>query len=183
MSRLFGEIRQIAFVVQDIDAAMHYWSQTLGIGPFFIKREIKLLDYRYYSEAQPSPTISIALANSGGLQVELIQQHDETASIYRDFLQSGRSGLQHVSSWVTRAGFDERRAALLKQGVTLAQEGTIASSGVRLAYFATEQAGGGAGLIFEMADLLEPAQYQRVMGIADAAAQWDGVIAVHEGAK
>ncbi len=183
MSRLFGEIRQIAFVVQDIDDAMHYWSQTLDIGPFFIKREIQLLDYRYYGEALPSPTISIALANSGTLQVELIQQHDEAASIYRDFLQSGRTGLQHVSSWVTRDEFDQRRTALLAQGVQLAQEGTIASSGVRLAYFATEQTGGAGGLIFEMADLLEPAQYQRVMGIAQAAAEWDGVNAVHEGAK
>ncbi|WP_220348412.1 hypothetical protein [Alkalilimnicola ehrlichii] len=28
MSRLFGEIRQIAFVVRDIDQAMPYWART-----------------------------------------------------------------------------------------------------------------------------------------------------------
>ncbi len=35
MSIKFGEIRQIAFVVKDIDAAMVYWFEVLGIGPFF----------------------------------------------------------------------------------------------------------------------------------------------------
>lgn len=31
MSRIFGEIRQIAFVVANIDESMRYWSETLGI--------------------------------------------------------------------------------------------------------------------------------------------------------
>lgn len=45
MSCAFGEIRQIAFVVSDIDAAMRYWANTLGIGPFFIKRRITLAGF------------------------------------------------------------------------------------------------------------------------------------------
>jgi hypothetical protein len=172
VSRLFGEIRQIAFVVEDIDRAMDYWSNVLGIGPFFIKRHLSLVDFTYRGKAQVSPVISIALANSGLVQVELIQQHDSVASIYKDFLDGGRRGLQHVSSWVTRDEFDIRKRELLGKGVTLAQEGTIAASGVRLAYFDTEQSG--ASLIFEMADLKEPGQYERVMAIAEAATAWNG---------
>ena len=33
MSRFFGEIRQVAYLVPDIEAAMDYWSSVLGVGP------------------------------------------------------------------------------------------------------------------------------------------------------
>ena len=36
MSRTFGAIRQIAFIVHDLDAALRYWTETLGVGPFFV---------------------------------------------------------------------------------------------------------------------------------------------------
>lgn len=172
MSHLFGDIRQCAFVVPDIDQAMAYWAHTLGIGPFFDKRKLVLDNFTYRGLAQTSPCISIALTNSGRIQIELIQQHDQADSIYKEFLASNRQGLQHVSSWVTRDEFDKRRSALLKQGYTLAQEGTIPASGVRLAYFDTERHN--TGLIFEMADLDEPLHQQRLMNIEKAAAAWDG---------
>ena len=35
MSKFFGEIRQLGYVVNDIEAAMDYWSKTLGVGPWF----------------------------------------------------------------------------------------------------------------------------------------------------
>lgn len=178
MSTVFGEIRQAAFVVEDIDAAMNYWTGTLGVGPFFIKRRVVLQDFKYRGREAPPPSISIALANSGALQIELIAQHDERTSIYRDFLASGRRGLQHVSSWVTRAEFDRRRAQLLAQGLTLAQEATIAASGVRLAYFATDIPPD--GIVFEIADLMEPGQRERIESIRKAALTWDGADPVRE---
>ncbi len=176
MSRIFGEMKQIAFVVRDIDGAMKYWTKTLAIGPFFIKREIHLADFRYYGKPSDSPSISIALANSGAMQIGLIQQHDETPRIYRDLLLGGSPGLQHIAAWTTRAGL--RKAQLLEGGAKLSQEGTIPSSGVRLAYFATDTEVG--GVVFEIADLREPGQYQRVLGIAEAAKSWDGRNAVRE---
>jgi hypothetical protein len=172
MSRLFGEIRQIAFVVSNIDESMQYWSGTLGVGPWFIKRGIVLANFRYYARVAPSPAISIALANSGGLQIELIEQHDDKPSIYRDFLIGGRSGLQHVSAWVTCPEFERIGTDLLRRGFQLAQEGTIASSGVRLAYFATDR--GPGTIVYEVSDLLDPKHYGRVQRIVEAARAWDG---------
>jgi hypothetical protein len=154
VSHIFGEIRQIAFVVPDIDDAMDYWANMLGIGPFFVKRKLVLADFVYRGCPSVSPTISIALANSGFIQIELIQQHDDVPSIYSEFISGGRSGLQHVSSWVTRDEFDAQKKAFLSRGIPIAQEATISSGGVRLAYFDTER--NGHGLIFEMADLNEP---------------------------
>jgi hypothetical protein len=54
----------------------------------------------------------------------------------------------------------------------------IPSSGVRLAYFDTGQTED--GIIFEVADLLEPNQYERILGIANRAEAWDGSNAVIE---
>ena len=179
MSRIFGEIRQIAFVVRDIDQAMEYWARTLGVGPFYIKRGLQFSDYRYQGRLQPSPSVSIALSQSGPVQIELIQQHDEHPSVYKDFLDRDREGLQHISSWHTRAGFDLKKAELLEQGLSLAQECTIPSSGVRLAYFATETPDG-QGLIFEISDLMEPRQLARVQSIARTAEKWNGEQAVIE---
>ena len=151
---------------------------TMGVGPFFIKRRIELSDYRYRGQAEVSPTISIALANSGFIQIELIQQHDDRASIYKDFLDRYPGGLQHVSSWLTRDAFDRKKQELQKAGLSISQEGTIASSGVRLAYFSTD--GKQGSMMFEIADLLEPEHYERVMGIRAAAEQWDGRQVVRE---
>ena len=34
MSRFFGEIRQVAYLAPDIEAAMDHWSRVLGVGPW-----------------------------------------------------------------------------------------------------------------------------------------------------
>ncbi len=178
MSKVFGEIRQLAFIVEDIDAAMEYWGDTLGIGPFFVKREIQFSDYEYRGKATISPVVSIALANSGFMQIELIQQHDNLVSIYKEFTDSGQKGLQHVSSWLTTKELGQKIAELLTKGYEIAQQCTIASSGVKLVYMSCEN--GPASFIFEMSDLKEPRHYERVMRIKAAHEQWDGATNVEE---
>ena len=42
MSRVFGPMRQMGFVVRDMDRALKYWTGTLGIGPFFVVRRLPL---------------------------------------------------------------------------------------------------------------------------------------------
>lgn len=178
MSRFFGPMRQIAFVVRDLDRALQYWTQTLGVGPFFVLRNLPPEQYRYRGQPSPPPVVSIALGNSGDLQVEIIQQHDERPSAYREFLDSGREGFQHVSAWLTRAEYDATMAAHLKDGRTVVHEGVIPGSGVRFAYFATEAAPG--GLMYEIADVLESPAYPLMQMIAGAARGWDGTEPVRE---
>jgi len=178
MSRTYGPIRQIAFVVRDLDDALRYWTQTLGVGPFFVLRNVSPDDYRYRGEPSPSPRMSLALGNSGDLQVEIIEQHDDAPSAYRDFLDSGREGMQHVSSWVTRDEYDAVMKRMLDDGVEVAHSGAMAAAGVRFAYFATDAAPG--GLLYEMADVLEPQIYPLMEMVAAAAKDWDGTDPVRE---
>ncbi|MCC6849847.1 MAG: VOC family protein [Deltaproteobacteria bacterium] len=178
MSRRFGVIRQIAFVVRDLERARAYWSDTLGVGPFFVLRELRPDTFRYRGAPSPPPAVTIALANSGDVQVELIQPLDDRPSAYRDFLASGREGLQHVSSWLTRAEYDAACARLAAAGVSVAHEGAMMGGGVRFAYFATDAAAG--GVMYEIADVAEPAVFPMMRMIADAAREWDGSDPVRE---
>ena len=66
-----GPVRQIGYVVTDLDQAMTGWLE-LGVGPWFVMRGLALqADYR----GEPcETTLSLAFANSGEMQIELIQQ-------------------------------------------------------------------------------------------------------------
>ncbi len=178
MSRLFGPIRQIAFVVHDLDASLHYWTETLGVGPFFALRNVSPVQYQYRGQPSEPPRLHLALGNSGDLQVEIIQQLDERPSAYRDFLRDGREGFQHVSAWLTRAEYDATMAAHLRAGGTVAHEGVIPGSGVRFAYFATDA--GHGGLLYEIADVIGSPGEGMMRFIAEAARNWDGSDPVRE---
>jgi catechol 2,3-dioxygenase-like lactoylglutathione lyase family enzyme len=166
MSRVFGDIRQNGYVVRDIEAAMKHWTQVLGIGPFFYMPHLEAETFVY--RGKPSGVdMSIALANSGDLQIELIQQHNDEPSLYKDFLDAGREGLQHVSSWV--ADIQPEIDRLTAAGHVIAQEGTLAG-GIRFVYFDTEQH---PGTVFEMSNLAGALAALPQM-VADAARNWDG---------
>ena len=89
MSRFFGPLRQMGFVVRDIDKAMRHWVEVCGVGPWFYADRLPLDGYRYKGRAYDIPHLSIALANSGDVQLELIQQRCQTPSLYWDFLNAG----------------------------------------------------------------------------------------------
>jgi catechol 2,3-dioxygenase-like lactoylglutathione lyase family enzyme len=172
MSRIFGEMRQIAFVVRDLEKTLDYWTRTLGVGPFFMMREIVPDNYRYRGKPVPPPRVSIALGFSGEFQVEIIQQHDDNPSAYRDYLGAGHEGFQHVSSWMTRAEYDRAVPELVRSGLSVAHEGAIPGSGLRFIYFATDSMPGGP--LYEISEAREPSIYPTMMKIRDLARGWDG---------
>lgn len=133
MSRRFGPIRQNGYVVHDIDAALAHWTGVLGVGPFFYFERVPIEDFRHRGE--PSPVeVSIALANWGDLQIELIQQRNDAPSMYRDFLAAGHEGLQHVACWYE--SLDGILAEVAAAGTPVGQSGTIGERG-RFAYLET----------------------------------------------
>ena len=166
MSRLFGELRQIGIVVRDIEAAMHHWTQMLGVGPFYYVDRVPVRDFRYHDE--PSDLVmSVALANTGNLQIELIQQRNDAPSMYRDFLARQGEGLQHVAYWTET--FDADMERLTGQGYRVGQQGEIGRNG-RFVYFETETH---PGTVVELSEISgrKGAFFKE---IRDAAAAWDG---------
>jgi Glyoxalase/Bleomycin resistance protein/Dioxygenase superfamily len=167
MSRIFGPIRQNGYVVRDVEAAMRHWTQVLGVGPFFYFEKVPIQDFRYHGA--PSPLeVSIALANSGSLQIELIQQRNDAPSTYRDFLTVGHEGLQHVAYWTK--SFDEDMERVRKLGYEVAQSGTIGGANGRFVYLLTE---GHPGTIVELSEV-SGAKGRFFEHIAEVAQTWDG---------
>ncbi|RYF36289.1 MAG: VOC family protein [Comamonadaceae bacterium] len=137
MSRLFGPARQVGYVVRDIESAMLEWSR-LGVGPWFYKEKVVSTEFRYFGKASQLPKLSIALANSGDLQLELIQQRDDAPTLYRDSLARSGEGAQHLAYW-TRDKFDAFCAALLERGYTEGHAGRMGAQRGRFAYFVHAQ--------------------------------------------
>ena len=166
MSRIFGNVRQNGYVVRDIEAAMAHWTEVLGVGPFYYIEKVEVENFTYKGEASDAD-MSIALANSGDLQIELIQQRNDAPSMYRDFLEAGHEGLQHMAYWTTNFQSDYDR--LLAQGFTVGQAGQIGENG-RFVYFETE---GHPGTVIELSDISGP-KGGFFKHIAEVASTWDG---------
>ncbi|AWJ82446.1 VOC family protein [Azospirillum sp. TSH58] len=166
MSRFFGQIRQAGYVVDDIEAAMDYWSRTLGIGPWFYNERVPIRNYTYRGERYEVHN-SVALANSGPLQMELIQTRNDAPSMYRDFLKAGRTGLQHVAYWTEDYDADLER--LTGQGFKPVMSGEVGEKG-RFVYFDTEYH---PGTVIELSEVAGPKGKMFDL-IRNASLDWDG---------
>jgi catechol 2,3-dioxygenase-like lactoylglutathione lyase family enzyme len=171
MSRLFGNIRQMAMVVTDAEATMREWVR-FGVGPFFVFRNFEVHDYRYLGKPEAGPLLTLGFAHSGDLQIEIIQQHNEVPSGYRDFLLEGHAGVHHVCAWPeTAQEYDRKRADLLAAGYELVHEGGTQEPIARFAYFRTTLPG---GICFELSEALIPWMRPMTETVAAAAVNWDG---------
>lgn len=166
MSRFFGEIRQLGYVVEDIEAAMDYWSRSLGVGPWYYNPKVPIRNYSYRG-ASYAPHNSVALANSGPLQVELIQTRNDVPSMYRDFQRAGHTGLQHVAYWTQQYDADLDR--LMRQGFKPVMSGEVGENG-RFVYFDTEYH---PGTVIELSEVAGP-KGRLFDTIRRAAQGWDG---------
>ena len=162
MPILPGAVRQNGYVVHDLDAAANWFATKMNIGPWICLRDLELDGFSHRGE--PSrPKISIALANSGDLQLELIMPQDDQASMYGEFLASGREGLQHHAWWTD--DYDGTVAAAEAAGWTVGHQGDM--GGTRFIYW---DQGILAAELMELNDL-----NQWMFGqVREAADTWDG---------
>jgi hypothetical protein len=167
MSRIFGAVCQNGYVVRDIDAAMKHWIEVMGVGPWYYIERVKTDWFRHRGEDSPVE-ISIALANSGDLQIELIQQRNDAPSMYKEFLDAGREGLQHMSYWTRdyKTLYDKA----LQLGYRIGHEGQIGGPDGRFAYFDTEAH---PGTVVEISDI-SGAKGRFFERIRQVAKDWDG---------
>jgi hypothetical protein len=161
-----GPVMQIAFVPKDFDGALKHWTQTMGVGPFFVMEGITLDGMRYRG-APSDCRFTIAIAYWGDLQVELIRQDNDAPSIYRG--DYGRDGdILHHQCVLTDDIAAARRTVEAAGGEVLV-EARVGQDGAVL-YCDT---GGGPGTILE---ILQPATgtLDLFAMMRAAARDWDG---------
>ena len=161
-----GEYRlfQLGFVVDDLldDAAR--WARVLGVGPFHVTPT--RTSRATYRGAPSNVEVQYALAQAGPVQVELIKQHCDRPSMFRDVFAKGESGFHQLCT-VSR-DYDGKVAQYEQLGYELT--GEIAVPGQRIAYFDTF---GDFGFYVEVVEHnLE--LVKRWEHIARTCAEWDG---------
>ncbi len=161
-----GEIMQLAYVPADFEAALAFWTKTMGAGPFFALDHVQLEGVKYRG-APADIDFSMALGYWGDLQIELIRQHNASPSIYKTWRDEGREGLHHVCILVDDMA--AARAVCAQARAVVMQEAQVPGGG-EVIYVDT---GGGPGT---MVEILKPAPGGREFFamMRDAARGWDG---------
>lgn len=173
MSRFFGAVCQNGYVVRDIRAAMDHWINVMGVGPWFYMDRVKTDYFRHRGQDSPVE-MSIALANSGDLQIELIQQRNDASSMYNEFLDSGREGMQHMSYW--SRDYQSLYDQATSRGYVVGHEGQIGGPQGRFAYFDTQSH---QGTVIEISDI-SGAKGKFFEHVKRASLDWDGSRPIRE---
>src|SRR5215472_8213318 len=83
---------QMAYVVADLDAAIHEWITRLRVGPWFVLEHFTGVDPVY--RGQPSRAdVRLAMSFAGHMNMELIQPNNDAPSVYREVIERRPRGL------------------------------------------------------------------------------------------
>jgi hypothetical protein len=83
--------------VSDINEAMQHWVAR-GVGPFYVAKHIS--PPCEINGEKVEVEISAAFAISGDQQIEVIVQHNDVPTIYKQYLNKHpEGGLQHLAVW------------------------------------------------------------------------------------
>lgn len=158
-------IMQHSWVVNDLREAAQRWIDQTGIGPFFIVEGLTLEEQKYRGQ-DVHVEASFALAQAGDIQIELVCQHNDAPSAYRDTVPAGQEAFHHVALYCD--DYDSTRQEYLDTGVEVAFSGSV--GGQRFCYLDT------TATIGVMMELIErsPMQDGFFQMIKDTAAEWDG---------
>lgn len=165
LAPLFGPIRQLGFLVEDIDAAMHGWVRQFGVGPWWGYRNVRLQS-RLAGE-RTEVHMHVALGYQGGMQIELIQQVNDVASPYRFFRDTAQAQLLHHLGYVV----EDADAALRKAaGAGLVEHAVLSNPYSRYIYLENPAL---TGLMIELMPA-DPALQASFAACASEATTWNG---------
>jgi len=113
-------IFQMSWVVRDLEEAALRWHRATGVGPFLINRHLTIDQPLHRGKPNPID-FSIAIAQAGPLQIELVEQHDDRPSCYRDTVPAGQEAMHHVA--IMSADYDAALQHYLDRGFEVASSG------------------------------------------------------------
>lgn len=168
IAKLFGPIRQVAYVVDDVDATMQSWNVQMGSAPFIVIRHCNpFVEMRYRGTSCDRIDMSIALSMIGNVQLEFIQQHCSTPSIYREALARKQNGLHHY------AFYSRDFESLYRHALENGMEAVVTSGPPGMIGMAYVESKTIPGLICELIRSNGMAE-QMFDRIAAQCAEWDG---------
>jgi hypothetical protein len=164
MDRPSTNLFQAAWVVNDLEKAIQRWLNT-GVGPFFVVPHSKV-EHVSYRGAPATLDMSAGLAQAGPIQIELIQQHNDGPSAYRDMFPVGQEGFHHLCTMTNSFDADVQRYQ--SQGCAAVTQGSFGD--MRFVYVDTRSSLGHMTEIIEDRDSIK----RMFKLIADASVDWRG---------
>lgn len=136
---------QTAFITDNIERSMTEMTALLNIGPWFLFENFQLGDLNFRGEPADFE-VTLALANSGHMQFELIMPLDDKPSPYREAQLHSGWGFHHFGLAAT--DFEAACLDFAARGYEKVLSATVAI-GARAAYFDTRHP------LFGMVELIE----------------------------
>ena len=161
-----GEYRifQLGFVVDDLLGAACNGRSVFGVGPFHVLPPIE--QPCTYRGTESAVDLQVAVAQAGPVQIELIQQHCDRASVYRDLVDKGESGFHQLCT--VTPDYDGKKAHYEQLGYELVSE--MVARGQHVAFFDTVA---DFGFYTEVVEDV-PGFVESLGEIARTCAEWDG---------
>jgi hypothetical protein len=162
-----GGIIQYAYIVENIEQAMRQYTELMHVGPWFLAGPFKPPRGRY--RGKPTELeVSLAIAFSGHVMIELIQQHNDVPSVFREIIEQRGYGFHHNA--IITNDFDADVEKYSSQGFEIAFSDEQPGK-TRIAYFDTTAVLPGMLEITE----LTPATEARHTRAYLASVGWDGI--------
>lgn len=161
-----SQLVQIAYRVDDLEAACHDWATRVGAGPFLCRPHMAVTATY---DGQPAVyDHSAAFGQWGPIMLELIELHScEPAPLRAVIEHEGPGQVHHFACFVD--DLDDASAALTEQGMPLTMSLTT-SSGMRVHFHDARHVVGGMLELYVGTEHLR-AFYDKVADLADG---WDG---------
>jgi hypothetical protein len=160
-----GHPFQYAWHVPDLDRAIDYWANVVGVGPFFINEvDSGTMEGFQYRGGDGNLQMRIAWAQGKEGQIELIDVQSKDPNVYHDLIDPAKSQFHHIGIWSDDYFADK---ALLTESYENVMDMGVNTN---ICYFDTSAENGA------MLELIE--RNDGIVGlfgmIAKAAAEWDG---------
>ena len=98
----------MAWVVNSLEEAVPRFGRIYDAGPFIVSRHIKV-DGPKHRGCDIVLDFSTAIAQAGPVQIELVEQHNEGPSPYRDLVPKGQVRAPQGPRYTSKARLDQAK--------------------------------------------------------------------------
>lgn len=128
-----GEICQMAYVVKDIDEAIAWWIEKMGVGPWFVLDSFGGEGHVF--RGQPCTSyVKIAMSFAGSMNIELLQCLDDEPSVYKETVDKVGYGFHHFGLAIDGDEIEDEVKRRVAKGEVLAHRAPVPTGG-SVAYF------------------------------------------------
>lgn len=121
-----GQIMQMAYVVEDLEASISWWANEARTGPWFVIDNF-LSPGQIYRGQPSTADARIGMSFAGHMNIELIQPLDNEPSVYKELINRRGFGFHHVG--IAFVDMAEAIKDYESRGYTLAYDAPVPTGG------------------------------------------------------